>query len=176
MTVMGSAAVPAQQYLLLIAGSAAMIIAYLLTARGRVREGAAAGAVGALLVALVAMPNPLSGFILKLGWGDVLPAALRASLVCRPEVLLSAALILAAVSAGAPERLIRAMSALPAVALAYAVYELWGISLKGLVLPSGGEVAVVLHVAGFLAGPILLVASSAASALALARASVARGP
>ena len=122
---------------------------------------------------LVPEPAPVAAFI----GSSLLAVSIPLAIMWRRRLFSALAAIgSAAVAAGAPERLIRAMSALPAVALAYAVYELWGISLKGLVLPSGGEVAVVLHVAGFLAGPILLVASSAASALALARASVARGP
>ncbi|GEM_PF-5431572 len=54
-----------------------MIAACLFSIKGRVKKGAAAGAIGALLAALVATPNPLSGFVLRLGWGDVFPASLK---------------------------------------------------------------------------------------------------
>ena len=172
----GYGAVPPLQPILVISGSLMMFLAYRLAIKGNSGLGAAAGAFGALLVALVAVADPLSGFTLSLGWGDALPAALRASLVFRPEVLLSAAAVLIAVAAGVPPRLLGALLALPAASVAYALYDLWRASLGGLVLPAGGWVAVALYVAGFLAGPVLVTVSSIASALVVARASVSRGP
>ena len=171
----GYGAVPPLQPILIISGSLVMFLAYRLAIKGDSRLGAAAGAFGTLLVALVAVADPLSGFTLSLGWGDALPAALRASLVFRPEVLLSAAAVLIAVAAGVPPRLLGALLALPAASIAYALYDLWRASLGGLVLPAGGF-AVALYVAGFLAGPVLVTASSIASALIVVRASVSRGP
>jgi len=171
-SVLGDAGVPAHQWVLLVVGPALMIVAYALFVSGRGRAGALAGAIGAVLVGLAGLPNPLTGFVLRLGWGEVVPAALRASLVLRPEVMLSAAVVLGAVAGGAPWRVVRVLLALPAAALFYAVYELWGISVEGLVLPGGGASA-AMYVAGFLVGPIIVAAVSAATAFLVARVSVA---
>lgn len=105
----------------LMVGACLLALSAPLAYAGRVRSGAAVGAVGAALIGVAGFYPLITGYgplMIKVTWETITAVTMQVSLIGHPLVMFSVAAVLALLAAGVPRKAVSASAAAPPAILA----------------------------------------------------------